>query len=41
LQLLKRETWPIRAYVDYGYASVNSPIEEVKRCLAYAAQALA
>jgi sugar phosphate isomerase/epimerase len=41
LQLLKRETWPIRAYVDYDYAGESSPIEEVKRCLAYAATALA
>ena len=40
LQLLKRETWPIRAYVDYDYAGQNSPIDEVKKCLAYAAQAL-
>ena len=41
LQLLKREAWPIRAYVDYDYASQNSPIDEVRKCLAYAAQALA
>lgn len=40
LQLLKREAWPIHAYVDYDYAGQNSPIDEVKKCLAYATQAL-
>jgi len=40
LQLLKREHWPIRAYVEYEYRGV-SPIEEVKKCVAYAKQALA
>jgi len=40
LQLVEREAWPIRAYVDYDYTSRNSAIDEVKACLAYAAQAL-
>jgi hypothetical protein len=40
LQLIAREAWPIRAYVDYDYASRNSAIDEVKKCLAYAALAL-
>jgi len=40
LQLIEREAWPIRAYVDYDYTSRNSAIDEVKACLAYAAQAL-
>jgi len=40
LQLLKREAWPIRAYVDYDYAGHASPVDEVKRCLAYATQSL-
>ena len=41
LQLLKRERWPIRAYVEYEYPGRRSPIEEVKTCVAYARQALA
>jgi hypothetical protein len=41
LQLLKRERWPIRAYVEYEYRGAATPVEEVKRCLAYAKQALA
>jgi len=40
LKLLKREGWPIRAYVDYDYDGRATPVEEVKRCLAYAKQAL-
>jgi hypothetical protein len=41
LQLIAREAWSIRASVDYDYASRNRAIDEVKKCLAYAAQALA
>jgi len=41
LQLLKKERWPIRAYIEYEYTGAGSPIEEVKRCDAYARQALA
>jgi sugar phosphate isomerase/epimerase len=41
LQLLKREKWPIRAYVEYEYQGAGSSIDEVKKCLAYAKQALA
>jgi len=41
LQLLKKERWPIRAYVEYEYAGTGSPVDEVKRCDAYARQALA
>jgi sugar phosphate isomerase/epimerase len=41
LQLLKREKWPIRAYIEYEYRGPASPVEEVKKCLAYAKQALA
>ena len=40
LQLLKREAWPIRAYVEYDYAGHASPVDEVKRCLAYATRSL-
>ena len=41
LQLLKKEKWPIRAYVEYQYRGEASSIEEVKKCFAYAKQALA
>ncbi len=41
LQLLKREGWPIPAYVDYEYRGDRDPVAEVKRCFAYAKQALA
>ena len=41
LQLLKKEKWPIRAYVEYEYRGAGSSVEEVKKCMAYAKQALA
>ena len=41
LQLLKRERWPIRAYVEYEYRGAASSVDEVKKCLAYAKEALA
>jgi sugar phosphate isomerase/epimerase len=41
LQLLKKERWPIRAYIEYEYRGAGSPVEEVKKCFAYAKQALA
>lgn len=41
LQLLKREKWPIAAYVEYEHPGTGTPVEEVKRCLDYARQALA
>jgi sugar phosphate isomerase/epimerase len=41
LQLLKREKWPIRAYIEYEYPGAGSPVEEVRKCLAYVKQALA
>jgi hypothetical protein len=37
---LKREAWPIRAYVEYEYRGQSNPVDEVKKCLAYARQAL-
>ena len=40
LRLVKREKWPIRAFVDYDYAGRTGPIDEVKKCLAYATEAL-
>jgi sugar phosphate isomerase/epimerase len=41
LQLLKREKWPIRAYVEYEYRGASPAIDEVRTCFAYAKQALA
>ena len=41
LQLLKRERWPIRAYIEYEYPGQGTPIEETQRCLAFVKQALA
>ncbi|HEY9461511.1 MAG TPA: TIM barrel protein [Vicinamibacterales bacterium] len=41
LQLLKREKWPIRAYVEYEHRGTADPVDEVKTCFAYAKQALA
>ena len=41
LQLLQREKWPIRAYVEYEYKGQGTPVEEVKKCVAFAKQALA
>lgn len=40
LQLLKRERWPIPAYIEYEYRGSGTPIDEVKKCYAYAKQAL-
>jgi sugar phosphate isomerase/epimerase len=41
LQLLKREKWPIRGYVEYEYEGKGTPVEESRKCLEYAKQALA
>jgi sugar phosphate isomerase/epimerase len=41
LQLLKREKWPIRAYVEYEHRGTAGAIEEVKTCFEYAKRALA
>jgi sugar phosphate isomerase/epimerase len=40
LQLLKKEKWPIPAMIEFEYKGVG-PVEEVKKCYAYAKQALA
>ena len=40
LQLLKHEGWPIRAYVEYEYRGQSNPVDEVKKCFAYAKQVL-
>jgi sugar phosphate isomerase/epimerase len=41
LQLLKREQWPIRAYVEYEHRGTAGAVEEVKTCVAFARQAIA
>jgi sugar phosphate isomerase/epimerase len=41
LQLLKKERWPIRAYIEYEYRGAGTPVEEVDKCVAYVKQALA
>lgn len=41
LALLKREKWPIRAYIEYEYRGTDGPVAEVKKCLDYAKSALA
>jgi sugar phosphate isomerase/epimerase len=40
LQLLKRERWPIRAYIEYEHRGEGTPVEEVKKCYAFVKQAL-
>lgn len=40
LQLLKREHYPIPAYIEYEYAGTGTATEEVAKCLAYARAAL-
>jgi sugar phosphate isomerase/epimerase len=41
LQLLKREKYPIRAYVEYEHRGTAGAVEEVKTCFAYVKQVLA
>jgi sugar phosphate isomerase/epimerase len=41
LQLLKKERWPIPAYIEYEYHGQGGPVDEVKKCYEYAKQALA
>ena len=41
LQLIKTNGWPIPADVEYEYKGAGSPVEEVRKCVAYARQALA
>jgi len=41
LQLLKREGWPVRAYLEYEHRGEGTPVEEVSTCFTYAKQALA
>jgi len=39
LRLVRDENWPIRGFVDYAYEGPAAPVDEVKKCLAYAAEA--
>jgi sugar phosphate isomerase/epimerase len=41
LALLKEKKYPIRAFVEYEYRGSGTPVEEVKKCMAYMRQALA
>jgi sugar phosphate isomerase/epimerase len=41
LLTLKREKWPIRAYVEYEYRGVGTSIQEVATCFEYAKRILA
>ena len=41
LQLIKTNAWPIRVDIEYEYKGAGTPVEEVKKCYAYARQALA
>ena len=41
LQLIKTNGWPIPADIEYEYKGLGTPVEEVKKCFAYARQALA
>src|SRR6185295_3224433 len=41
LQLIKKERWPIPAYIEYEYRGPGTPVAEVKKCFEYAKQALA
>ena len=40
LQLLKKEKWPIPADIEYEYRGEGTSTEEVKKCMAFARQAL-
>jgi sugar phosphate isomerase/epimerase len=41
LLLLKKEKWPIPAYIEYEYKGTGTPTEEVQKCFQYAKQILA
>ena len=41
LQLLKKEKWPIRAYVEYEHRGTAGAVAEVRSCFDYAKRALA
>jgi len=41
LALMKREEWPIRAYIEYEYRGTDGAVAEVRKCFDYAKSALA
>jgi hypothetical protein len=41
LLLLKEKKYPIRAFVEYEYRGPGTPIDEVKKCMAYMRRVLA
>ncbi len=41
LQLVEKNKWPIPAFIEYEYKGAGTPVEETKKCFAYARQALA
>jgi sugar phosphate isomerase/epimerase len=41
LALLKEKKYPIRAFVEYEHRGTGTPVEEVKKCMAYMRQVLA
>jgi hypothetical protein len=40
LVLLKENRYPIPALIEYEYRGAGTPIEEVKKCMAFMRQAL-
>ncbi|RPI48346.1 MAG: sugar phosphate isomerase/epimerase [Acidobacteria bacterium] len=40
LQLLRQNKWPIAAYLEYEYKGAGSPVDEVKKGLAFVREAL-
>ncbi len=40
LLLLKKEKWPMPAYIEYEYRGAGTPTEEVKKCFQFAKQIL-
>jgi sugar phosphate isomerase/epimerase len=40
LQLIRDRKWPLPCIVEYEYQGTGTPVEEVKKCMAYARQAL-
>ncbi len=41
LQLLKKEKWPVRAYIEYEHAGAAGAVAEVRTCVDYVKRALA
>jgi sugar phosphate isomerase/epimerase len=41
LVLLRKNKYPIRAFVEYEHAGKGTPVEEVRKCMQYMKDALA